>query len=56
MYQVIKRDGKVSGFDIIKIADAIKKAFEACEKQYNDNIIDLHNNFYLNLYKIIKFF
>ena len=39
MYQVIKRDGKVSGFDIIKIADAIKKAFEACEKQYNDNII-----------------
>ena len=29
MYQVIKRDGKVSGFDIIKIADAIKKAFEA---------------------------
>ncbi len=40
MYQVIKRDGKVSGFDIIKIADAIKKAFEACEKQYNDNIID----------------
>ena len=40
MYQVIKRDGKVSGFDIIKIADAIKKAFEACGKQYNDNIID----------------
>ena len=40
MYQVIKRDGKVSGFDIIKIAEAIKKAFEACEKQYNDNIID----------------
>ena len=38
MYQVIKRDGKVSGFDIIKIAEAIKKAFEACEKQYNDNI------------------
>ena len=40
MYQVIKRDGKVSDFDIIKIADAIKKAFEACGKQYNDNIID----------------
>ena len=40
MYQVIKRDGKISGFDIIKITDAIKKAFEACEKQYNDNIID----------------
>ena len=28
MYQVIKRDGKISGFDIIKITDAIKKAFE----------------------------
>ncbi len=40
MYQVIKRDGKEANFDIIKIADAIKKAFEACEKQYNDNIID----------------
>ena len=29
MYQVIKRDGKISGFDIIKITDAIKKALDA---------------------------
>lgn len=40
MYQVIKRDGKISSFDISKISNAIKQAFEACEKQYNDNIID----------------
>ncbi len=40
MYQVIKRDGKIADFNIEKIAIAIKQAFEACSKQYNDNIID----------------
>ena len=40
MYRVTKRDGKVADFDIAKISDAIKKAFEACERQSNDNIID----------------
>ncbi len=40
MYQVIKRDGKIAEFDISKIATAVKQAFEACNKQYNDNIID----------------
>ena len=40
MYRVNKRDGKVTEFDIAKISDAIKKAFDACERQYNDNIID----------------
>ena len=40
MYQVIKRDGKISDFNIEKIANAVKQAFEACNKQYNDNIID----------------
>ncbi len=40
MYRVNKRDGKVAEFDISKISAAIKKAFEACERQYNDNIID----------------
>ena len=29
MYQVVKRDGKIVDFDIVKIADAIKKAFDA---------------------------
>jgi len=40
MYQVIKRDGKVADFDIAKIADAIKKAFEAQNKQYHPSVID----------------
>ena len=40
MYQVIKRDGKIADFNIEKIAIAIRQAFEACNKQYNDNIID----------------
>ena len=40
MYRVNKRDGKVVDFDIAKISEAIKKAFEACERQYNDNIVD----------------
>ena len=41
MYQVVKRDGKTTGFDISKISQAIKKAFDAQAKQYNDDIIDL---------------
>ncbi len=41
MYQVIKRDGKIVDFKISKIDDAIMKAFAACEKQYNNDIIDL---------------
>ena len=41
MYQVVKRDGKVVDFNIRKISDAIKKAFEAQNRQYNDDIIDM---------------
>ncbi len=40
MYRVTKRDGKVVDFNITKIAEAVKKAFIACDKQTNDNIID----------------
>ncbi|MBP3330479.1 MAG: ribonucleoside triphosphate reductase, partial [Clostridia bacterium] len=40
MYRVQKRDGKIVDFDIIKIATAIKQAFESCEKDYNDSVID----------------
>ena len=40
MYQVIKRDGKIVGFDIKKISAAITKAFEAKEKQYHPDTID----------------
>ncbi len=41
MYQVVKRDGKQTAFDISKISQAIRKAFDAQSKQYNDDIIDL---------------
>ncbi len=41
MYKVIKRDDKVVDFDIKKISTAIKKAFDAENHQYNDDIIDL---------------
>ncbi len=40
MYQVKKRDGKIIDFDLVKIVNAIKMAFEAQEKQYNDSVID----------------
>ena len=40
MYNVIKRDGKIAEFDLSKISEAIKMAFEAQETDYNDNIID----------------
>ena len=40
MYQVIKRDGKIVDFNINKIADAIKKAFEATNTEYNESVID----------------
>ena len=41
MYTVVKRDGKVTEFDIAKISKAITKAFEAQNKAYNEDIIDL---------------
>ncbi len=41
MYQVVKRDGKIVDFNISKISAAITKAFEAQNKQYTPDIIDL---------------
>ena len=41
MYQVIKRDGKVTDFSISKITGAITKAFEALNKAYHPSVIDL---------------
>ncbi len=40
MYTVVKRDGKVVDFNIKKISDAITQAFDACQKQFNQDIID----------------
>ena len=41
MYQVIKRDGKVVEFDLSKISGAIKQAFDAVSRNYNNSIIEL---------------
>ncbi|MBR2471588.1 MAG: ribonucleoside triphosphate reductase, partial [Clostridia bacterium] len=40
MYNVIKRDGKQVSFDLSKISTAITQAFEACQRQFNQDIID----------------
>ena len=40
MYKVRKREGKIVGFDILKIKEAIKKAFDSVERTYDDNVID----------------
>ena len=41
MYRVTKRDGKIAEFNLVKISEAIRKAFEAQEKNYNPDIIDM---------------
>ncbi|MCT4596415.1 MAG: ribonucleoside triphosphate reductase [Vallitalea sp.] len=41
MFQVVKRDGKVSEFNLIKIKEAITKAFIATDKVYTDDILDM---------------
>ena len=41
MYKVKKRDGKIVEFHIDKIANAIRKAFNACDRQYTEDIINL---------------
>ena len=40
MYNVIKRDGKIVDFNIKKISEAITQAFDACQKQFNQDVID----------------
>lgn len=40
MYKVKKRNGKLVEFKIEKIAEAIKKAFEAENREFTDNTID----------------
>ena len=41
MFGVIKRDGEKTDFNLVKINDAIKKAFDATNVQYSEDIIDL---------------
>ena len=41
MFQVIRREGEVTDFTLTKISDAIIKAFNATEVQYNNDVVDL---------------
>ncbi len=41
MFQVIKREGDVADFTLTKISDAIMKAFNATNVQYNNDVVDL---------------
>ncbi len=40
MYQVVKRNGKTAEFNIKKIADALQKAFDACDRPSHPSVID----------------
>ena len=40
MYKVRKRDGKLVNFEMNKISEAMKKAFDASKKNYDDDVID----------------
>ena len=41
MIQVVKRDGENAEFNLNKITEAIKKAFKATKKDYNNEILEL---------------
>ena len=41
MINVIKRDGEIAEFSLVKITEAIKKAFKATKKDYNNEILEL---------------
>ena len=41
MFQVVKRNGETAEFILTKINDAIMKAFNATDVQYNNDIVDL---------------
>ena len=41
MFQVIRREGEITDFTLTKISDAIIKAFNATDVQYNNDVVDL---------------
>ncbi len=41
MIKVVKRDGEVAEFKLTKITEAVKKAFKATKKEYNNEILEL---------------
>ena len=41
MFRVVKRDGEIADFNLSKISEAIAKAFEATQMEYNSDMVDL---------------
>ena len=41
MFQVVKRDGEINDFQMKKITAAITKAFQAKDKIYSEDMVDL---------------
>ena len=41
MFQVVQRDGEIAEFRLDKIAEAVKKAFDATENEYSSDMLDL---------------
>ena len=41
MFQVVKRDGEIAEFQMAKITSAIDKAFDAKEKNYSKDILQI---------------
>lgn len=41
MFQVLKRDGTLTDFNVNKISRAVQKAFDACNRIYNDDMISM---------------
>ena len=41
MFQVVKRDGEIAEFRLDKIAEAVKKAFDATANEYSSDMLDL---------------
>ena len=52
MFEVVKRDGQVTEFNLGKINDAIAKAFDATQMSYNDDIIVYCLCAYLRIFRI----
>ncbi|MGB4985149.1 MAG: ATP cone domain-containing protein, partial [Erysipelotrichaceae bacterium] len=40
MYRVLKRDGTIVDFNLARIENAIRRAFEASNTVYNEDVID----------------
>ena len=41
MFHVVKRDGEIADFQIGKITEALRKAFEATGFQYSQDMLDM---------------